>query len=73
MAYLFVSYPTIGMSAGPAIVGLPKFSPEPWFEPEPPELNLRFSPVLVLVLIGSVLVLLLLRGFELVRTTQSEL
>jgi hypothetical protein len=23
-------------------VGLPKFSPEPWFEPQTPELNLRF-------------------------------
>ena len=31
-------------------VGLPKFGPEPQFEPRTPEPNLRFGPVLVLVL-----------------------
>ena len=25
------------------LVALPKFSPEPWFEPEPSELNSKFS------------------------------
>ena len=33
-----------------AILGLPKFGPEPQFEPQTPKLNLRFGPVLVLVL-----------------------